>query len=283
MEKLLIISSIIGIGSFLIFLIVYLSQQYLEKEHKRTQHKFSDAAIFKAMSVSNHFMTSKQLATISSLTDKEAKKRMQYLTMHKALRAYMNSDGTYVGVYQIKEDVPLHSSLPVSIKGLSDEEVVNTVLQYVDDYQITIAELVVIFDIDIYEAKIILNRLKSSHLVEKYRKGFEQIYVIKKPLQQTPPILRQAHQLPKTKIDISNIEHSSKIKIADADVLQLAINNKGTITPTELCVKLKIPIDTAKEKLEELYEQGAFKMDVNEQHSIMEYRLVDDNLLDEIG
>jgi len=58
-----------------------------------------------------------------------------------------------------------------------------------------------------------------------------------------------------------------------------SIEYKGRLTPALLCLKLKISIEEAQIKLDDLYEQGAFIMDVNEKEALVEYHLRDKNLL----
>jgi len=134
----------------------------------------------------------------------------------------------------------------------------------------------VIFGVDIYEAKNLMKRLTKNGQITVLRKGVDRIYAIKKPIQLERPQLRTT---PKKKdTEQFSVDNLTKIKIPDADVIQLAIQNKGKLTPTLLCLKKQIPIHEAKLKLENLYEQGAFVIDVNEDSYVMEYHLTDKTL-----
>ncbi|MCU0389544.1 MAG: hypothetical protein MUE81_00350 [Thermoflexibacter sp.] len=69
----------------------------------------------------------------------------------------------------------------------------------------------------------------------------------------------------------------SKI-VSDADVISAAIEAKGKITPTALCLKLNISVDEAKRKLEDLHKKEIFEIDVTESGTIT-YLLADKDLL----
>lgn len=273
----ILLLSSLGVAA-LIFFLIWLSHSYYLKYHKSTQHKFSDADVFRVMSNANHFITHKQLATISPLTEKEARIRLAYLRGFGVLDQFICSADWSTAVYQLKEDIPSTRQAPLSLQGLSDRAIIEHIHQFVNDYQVTIAELVILFGIDIYEAKDLLKRLVKSGFVEKYTKNFKTIYVIKNPLQMTPPLLENGlANTQDSRIEIS--PSIAKIKIPDADVLRLAIDNKGKLTAAQLCLAFKIPMQEATQKLEVLYDQGAFKMGTDTANTVLEYHLVDANLL----
>lgn len=266
---------ILGITVYIAFIvwIVWWSRKRIKKKHAESQHKLSDAELFKIMTEANHFITVEQLTTVSSLTPKEAKSRLMYLAMDRIIFRYSDVSGSGKSVYQLKEEVPLISSVRTNLNSLSEQEIIEVILLHVDDYQITVAELVVIFGIDIYEAKALIKRLKTHGMLTVLRKNFKHIYVIKKSVRQKMPKLRQT---PKKKNAAKiAIPEQAKIKIPDSEIIQLAIDHEGKLTPTLLCLKKKISIDAAKQQLEELYEQGAFVMDVDKDNYVMEYHLRD--------
>lgn len=278
MMKGLVVLGVLVIAILLIALIVTQTKKYYEGVYEETKHKASDADIFKIIANSNHFITKEQLATATGLTIKEANTRLAYLTMEGALRQFYDANGSMQGVYQLKEGIPLFDSLPAQIEGLSEQEIIDVILLHVDDYQITIAELVVIFGVNVKEAKAILGRLKKANkLTMLYNQGFQQIYVINKSIATNQPILRD--QPRKKDVQKLAIPEQQKIKIPDADILQLAIDNNGRLTPTLLCIKLKISMDDAKMKLEGLHEQGVFKMAIDESNSLLTYQIRDKTLL----
>lgn len=270
---------ILGFVLYLLFIIgmVYWAKNRLKGQHEGSQHKLSDADLFKMMTQANHFLTVEQLVASSSLNEKEAKSRLMHLGYQGVLRSYYDSSGTGKAIYQLKEEVPLIASIRSNISTFSEKEIIEMILLHVDDYQVTVAELVVIFGIDIYEAKALIQRLKKSGHISTLRKGLKYIYVINQSIHLKEPQLRTTPK--KSKLQKIQIPTEERIKIPDADVIQLAIDHDGKLTPTLLCLKKKISIDEAKQKLEELYEQGAFVMDVDEENYVMEYRLRDRSLL----
>jgi predicted transcriptional regulator len=177
----------------------------------------------------------------------------------------------------------------MDIQQLSDREIVKQILVHARDYQVTVAELVVIFDIDIYEAKALLKRLLKSQLVSRLRKGVQHIYVINRSIQQqhyvsgqnrgNTSLKQQLEEVQKIALPSTPEPTVERIKIPDADVIQLAIEHDGRLTPTLLCLKHKISIEEAKQKLEMLYEQGTFVVDVDESNYVMGYQLRDKSLL----
>ncbi|MGH1337803.1 MAG: hypothetical protein ACRBFS_16905 [Aureispira sp.] len=240
------------------------------------------------MNKTNHFITAEQLAEVTGMDQKVAYKRLWYLTYQKVIRGYYDSSGVQKGVFQLPENVPLEAIPTMDVNQMSDKEVVKTILRYARDYQVTIAELVVIFNIDIYEAKEVLKRLRKSKLVSRLRKGMKHIYVIDRSIQQQRNFSNYTDRKDLLKDKLEDVKRMviptpteiGRIKIPDADVIQLAIEHDGRLTPTLLCLKSKISIEEAKQKLEELYEQGTFVMDVDESNYVMEYQLRDKSLLD---
>jgi hypothetical protein len=270
---------ILGFVLYFLFMIgmVYWAKNRLKGQHAGSQHKLSDADLFKMMTQANHFLTVEQLVASSSLDKKEAKARLLHLGYQGVLRSYYDSSGTGKAIYQLKEEVPLIASIRSNISTFSEKEIIEMILLHVDDYQVTVAELVVIFGIDIYEAKALIQRLKKSSDISILRKGLKYIYVINQSMRLKEPKLRTSPK--KSDLQKIQIPTEERIKIPDADVIQLAIDHDGKLTPTLLCLKKKVSIDEAKRKLEELYEQGAFVMDVDEANYVMEYRLRDRFLL----
>ncbi|WP_052599076.1 hypothetical protein [Aureispira sp. CCB-QB1] len=277
--KVLALVVLIGIIIFMVALIYYAVKAHYQKVYNDTKHKATDADIFKIMAQSNNFITEKQLATATDLTEKEATSRLAYLAMSGALRRYYDANGSMKGVYQLIERVPLFDSLPAELFGLSEDEIISVILSHVNDYQITIAELVVIFGINVLDAKALLRRLTKAKKVNVlYNQSFQQIYVINQSLHTAAPVLRK---LPAKKDKLSlELSQQQKIKIPDAAMLKLAIEHDGRLTPTLVCVKLQVSMDEAKLKLENLHEQGVFEVAIDEQNAMIEYQIRDRSLLD---
>ncbi len=260
------------------FGLIWAIYAYYKRQALLTKHKFSDAAIFSLMTRANHFLTPEQLTAVAPLTLAEAKMRLTHLHAEGVLRQYGSTSGAKI-VYQLREVLPTSNDLPINIDSLNNTEIMASIEQYSADYEVTAAELVIIFGIDIYEAKQLLKRLQKANLLTRLlsKKGF--IYAVKNPiLQGKPKVISTQLDTPilQQKVALNTL---SKIKIPDATVIDLAIQYQGKLTPTLLCVKLKISLEEATQKLEELQEQGAFVLDINDKNSLIEYHLRNQDLL----
>ncbi|MGH1337802.1 MAG: hypothetical protein ACRBFS_16900 [Aureispira sp.] len=285
MTDIFVVGSLLLVGVLLI-LLGYWAYQKEKEAHRKIQTIIKDAELFQLINKTNHFITAKQLAEAVGLDLKRAKKHLAYLSQYGALKSFYNAGGTSTGVYQLVENVPLEAIPKMDLDQMSNEEVTQALLLYASDYQVTLAELVVIFDIDIYEAKALLNRLLKNKQVSYLFKGMHYIYVINpaaistKKTATTPNKLKEELESLRGRTTPTHLpDLEGRIKIPDADVIQLAIEHDGRLTPTLLCLKSKISIEEAKYKLEQLYEQGTFVMDVDEVNYVMEYQLRDQSLL----
>jgi len=158
------------------FILIRAIKRHYRKNYRKTKHKISDATIFKLMGKANHFLSEEQLAAVSSLTLKEARKHLMHLSLEGSIKRFQDGGGR--SVYSLMEALPEEDVFPISVEGLSDQQIINQILRYSDDYQLTIAELVVVFGLDVDEAKIVLKRLKKSGLVSTLWRGFIRIHVI---------------------------------------------------------------------------------------------------------
>jgi predicted transcriptional regulator len=78
--------------------------------------------------------------------------------------------------------------------------------------------------------------------------------------------------------DFTSIEGKKSTNTTDADVISAAVQSKGKITPTALCLKLNISVDEAKRRLEDLRKKEIFEIDVTDNGAIT-YSLIDKDLL----
>jgi len=74
------------------------------------------------------------------------------------------------------------------------------------------------------------------------------------------------------------IDGKKNKSISDADIISAAIQAKGKISPTALCLKLDISVDEAKRRLEDLRKKEIFEIDVTET-GLITYDLIDKGLL----
>jgi len=246
-----------------------------------------DAELFQLINKTNHFITAAQLSEAVGVDIKKAKRHLAYLSQFGAIKSFYDAGGVSTGVYQLVESLPLEPIPNMNVHKMSDREITEVLLLYASDYQVTLAGLVVVFDIDIYEAKELLKRLLKNKQVSYLFKGMSFIYVLNPAVRQasatTPASSMLKNELKVLRsralpTQLPNVEE--RIKIPDADVIQLAIEHDGRLTPTLLCLKSKISIEEAKYKLEQLYEQGTFVMDIDESNYVMQYQLRDQSLLD---
>jgi hypothetical protein len=283
MTKLVVLSAIIIFCVLLIALGAWLYQKQKEA-HKAFQVIIKDAELFQLINKTNHFITAAQLADAVGVDIKKAKGHLAYLSQFGALKSFYDAGGVSTGVYQLVETVPVEPIPKMNVHQMSDREIVETLLLYTSDYQVTLAELVVVFDIDIYEAKELLKRLLKNKQVSYLFKGMSFIYVLNPAVRQvaatTPSTFKEElNTLKNLPLPTQLPKVEERIKIPDADVIQLAIEHDGRLTPTLLCLKSKISIEEAKYKLEQLYEQGTFVMDIDESNYVMQYQLRDQSLL----
>ena len=266
---------LIGIGMWL--------HQKQKEAHQAIQAVIKDAELFQLIHKNNHFITAEQLVEAVGMELKKAKNHLAYLSYFGALQGFYDINGSHVGIYQLVEEVPLEPIPKMDIYQMTEEEIIEVILLYASDYQVTLAELVVIFDIDIYEAKVLLRRLLKSKKISRLFKGMQYIYIIHSTVRQPQKKDKSSHLIQQELEQIRTKqlpEKSERLKIPDAEVIQLAIEHDGCLTPTLLCLKTKISIEEAKYKLEQLYEQGAFLMNVDESNYVIQYQLRDKFLLD---
>ncbi|MFK7798158.1 MAG: hypothetical protein AB8E82_11940 [Aureispira sp.] len=286
MANVVILSAFMVCGVLLIVMGAWLYQKQKEA-HKAFQAIIKDAELFQLINKTNHFITAAQLSEAVGVDIKKAKRHLAYLSQFGAIKSFYDAGGVSTGVYQLVESLPLEPIPNMNVHKMSDREITEVLLLYASDYQVTLAGLVVVFDIDIYEAKELLKRLLKNKQVSYLFKGMSFIYVLNPAVRQasatTPASSMLKNELKVLRsralpTQLPNVEE--RIKIPDADVIQLAIEHDGRLTPTLLCLKSKISIEEAKYKLEQLYEQGTFVMDIDESNYVMQYQLRDQSLLD---
>lgn len=74
------------------------------------------------------------------------------------------------------------------------------------------------------------------------------------------------------------IDGKKSKNITDAEVISVAIQAKGRVTATALCLKLDISVDEAKRRLEDLRKKEIFDIDVTDT-GVITYSLIDKDLL----
>ncbi|MCP4442518.1 MAG: hypothetical protein GY810_26730 [Aureispira sp.] len=275
MLKALIIGGIIMLPILLIILIV----AYYNNVTKRTYKNLSDAELIRLIQQLG-VVKGKGIAAHTALTKSEASTRISILGMYGIIQTLYDSSG--VQMYQVKDTLPQTNQI-YNLEGLSPQDVVKTIVTNTGVPEVTVAQLIILFDLNHKNARKTLKELvKQGVLTVSYSSSWRKIYTAThipenlNPLQNpithkrsTPPII---HQLDAPK-------QEERIRIPDADVLQLAIDNDGRITPILLCAEKRISLQEAKEALDSLYDHGAFTIDVDEDSGSIEYWLRDKKLI----
>ncbi|MCC5943825.1 MAG: hypothetical protein JJT94_02750 [Bernardetiaceae bacterium] len=80
-----------------------------------------------------------------------------------------------------------------------------------------------------------------------------------------------------------NTTHNASLEvepkpITDRQILQAAVEAKGSLTATGLCLKIDMSIEEAQERLEQMHKNGTFDIQVDDLGNIR-YELRDKNLL----
>jgi hypothetical protein len=275
---------LIALGLFLIFIGAGVHKKQQEA-HKAFQSIITDAELFQLIYQMNHFIDAQQLAEATGVEEKRAKKHLAYLSQSRVIRSLYDEGMMPTGVYQMAEAVPTEAIPAMQVQYMSESEIIAAILHYSPDYEVTLAELSVIFNIDVDAAKALRKRLAKAKKIQRVLKDMQYIYVVVPALRthqdghSNKNNLKKELEKLRSRSIPSQPRSPERIKIPDADVIQYAIENNGRLTPTLLCLKGKISIEEAKYKLEELYEQGAFVMDLDDSNYVMEYQLRDQSLL----
>lgn len=276
-----VVTSVLLSVAVVYFVVLFALRWYFEQQYHLTKHKLSDVELLKIISNGNQFMTPDQLGRASALDKKEARNRLMRLNVEYLLRQYYDTTSGMGGVYHLQDDVPSHEGLPASLEGLTDAQVVSLLALHLRDRQVTIPRLMVLFGLEVNEARALLKRLKGSGYLDALFEGVKRVYTLNTPLSHSGSLPRAPQQhytqnaIPQLVPPIVVDEE----QVSDAKVLQLAIASDGRLTPTQLCVRLKIPMNIAKLKLEQLHEQGVMELDVDEEQAIIKYELRDKSLL----
>jgi predicted transcriptional regulator len=165
---------------------------------------------------------------------------------------------TYLGIKNYTE-----KSKELNAK-ISDKEVIEIARQ--NNGEISAVLLCEKTDLSLDEAQDKINRLLMSGIIHQRWdwsdwSGTKYKYVLK-----------DANK------DFTAIESKKSTNASDAEVISAAVQSKGKITPTALCLKLNISVDEAKRRLEDLRKKEIFEIDVTENGAIT-YSLIDKDLL----
>ncbi len=86
----------------------------------------------------------------------------------------------------------------------------------------------------------------------------------------------QPHKLHLLKSSPASLDNTKNP--SDAALINLAIQNRGVVSTSLVCIKFEVTVDVAQQRLEELRKKEIFVTEVNENGTLL-YRLIDGDLL----
>jgi hypothetical protein len=248
------------VTAFLIYFLI----NYSKITYRKSRTKIKDRDFLKLFVEHDQMLSVKQLMKLSKLTYMEASVRVQSWMNNYALRLLQSSDGQVL--YQLNYKMPTAKNHIFDIKRYDDEKIMDIVLNHIEGVELSPAHFVWLFDISIQEARKVLKRLVEAELVRTNLDA----YLQRKWISNINPLgQREKYE----DINEDFITEDGRIPLNDADLLQLAIEKDGCLTPAIVCLEKKIPLDDAQDLLDELYEKGAFYLEVDEKDGTIEYKL----------
>ncbi|GAA4842079.1 hypothetical protein [Algivirga pacifica] len=153
-----------------------------------------------------------------------------------------------------------------ALRKISNTEVIELIRKHRG--QIGMEEFVRATGLSKEDAKYKLSSMLTQRILTiEYNERFETVYALSDIVKSTLYDVNSSYEAYK-----KTLKH-----ITDAEIIRIALENKGRISPSVLCVKGKVSFDSAKDRLEELHEKGVMYMDVSDKGSIY-YTLVDMDL-----
>jgi predicted transcriptional regulator len=239
----------------------------VKNTYRKAKEKFSDRQLLQLFVAQGSLLSAKQIATLSPLTSTEVLIRIQAWINNGAMRSLYGNDG--VTVYQLKHKMPSQGHI-FDIRQYTDAKVMEIVLNHISGVEISPAHFVWLFNLSIQDARKLLRRFVTAGLVKTHLDdNYQRTYISNvNPLELGGKIA-----IPKT-----SEKGDGRIAINDADLLKLAISNDGRLTPTLVCIEKQVSLDEAQDLLDQLYEKGAFNLEVDENDGTIEYWLRDTKL-----
>jgi predicted transcriptional regulator len=269
MPKLAII--MITLSVLVMIAVTYMLVSGTKRAYRNAKKKFSDRQLLELFMANNYVLTIKQIIQLSPMTMSEVSLRMHTWVNNGVMRSLYANDGSTH--YQVKTKLPSTNKI-YDWKKMPDQEVLEKVLEHTEGYELSPAHFVWLFDMTIQEARKFLKQLVANGFVKShYNNSFQRVYISN--------INHRGQEVGgNEKVEIASLEaaNDGRIRIDDSEILKLAIENDGRLTPTLICVEKKISLDDAQEVLDKLYEKGAFHIEVDEYDGMIEYWLRDSKL-----
>lgn len=245
------------------FFSLHILLRYYNRTRKRSLSKLSDRELLGAFAMNNYVLSIPQLQTMSSLTSAELSLRMQAWMNLSAFRSLY--DGSDKVLYQLKANLP-QLDRPLSRANKSPKELLEAFRPLHSGREINVAELVWVFDLELYEARKLLREwVKADYLKSYYDGHFQRYYSFKE-------------QELKGNFKLAKEVEAERIELDDASLLKLAVEHGGKLTTSQLCLTTKISLDEAQDRLDELYDKGVFFLDIDEQKGRISYVLREQDL-----
>ncbi|MCP4442517.1 MAG: hypothetical protein GY810_26725 [Aureispira sp.] len=255
------------------FLVWPLLKKATHRSAKKTLDKLSDSDLLQLIYSLKNPINSKKVAANSTLTIAEARNRLQLLMLCGAV--YANQDGAgNVRDYSQKGLAP-NIKAPLNSEELSSPEIGKKLVQYIKSGDVHAGQIAILLNLPILEAEQLLKKLAKDGVVKtSYGKGFRKIYTLT-ALNYT----ENNHPIEQEQVLLDTVSLDERIKILDADIIDLAAQHDGRITPLLLCTTKRIPLAEAKIALDELYDHGAFFIDADYENGTLEYWLRDKSII----
>jgi hypothetical protein len=170
-------------------------------------------------------------------------------------------------VYTLKET--LNPQFKINKKaGDLNETDIGLIAKNNGGVRISAAMISIATDCSVEEAKTVLIKCKDrGYITQHYGDLFESVYLIEK----LPELLAE-NAAPNTFL-------AAQKSLSDAEIIELAVKQKGKLTASGLCLKKSISIDAAQEILDILHKKGVFDLRISDNGTI-EYWLNDLSLLE---
>jgi hypothetical protein len=233
---------------------------------KTGRFKISDRQLLELFVENGNVLSFKQLMNFCAMGSVELMIRLQSWLNNSTIRSLYSSDGETL--YQLKFKMPGQKHR-FEIKNYNNRKILEIVINHISGTEISPAYLVWLFDLKLQDARKVLKRMVSAGLVKtQLDKNFQRTFISNITLS----------NINETSIPLTTQKNEGKISLNDADLLKLAIQNKGWLTPSVVCIEKQISLDEAQEILDKLYEKGAFNLEVDEKDGTIEYWLRDTKL-----
>ncbi len=257
---------VITLSIMIIPFLVMLMMKGVSDIYKKAAGKISDREFLQLFTEEGYVLTSKQLVQKTPLSSTETTIYVSRWNNAGILRQLYSNDGHTL--YQLKDKLPKTQDI-YKLSRYSDREALELLLEHLDNAELAIAQLIWLFDIKLKEARDLMKRWVNIGLVKTHlNSSLQRVYISNISFKNSN----------KEKIAIPTEEEERTTPINDSDILRLAIDHEGRLTPTLICVEKRISLEDAQELLDKLYEKGAFHIEVDEENGNLEYLLRDTKL-----